>query len=473
MLGTLLRPARRARGCHAALRRFRGALGTAGSRASGREASGREASGREAARQGACLFSTSAGDRIERAVREHLEGVVRRNDGLVEKLGGESAGLSQEELAATSKEIAELSKLVQAKTKMDNLQREMEDLRQMMTMTMASGEGSTPPAQSSPQNTSSSIASTASTTASETEELAKLAAQEHEELRVEYDALVDAVVDDMLPRDEMDAKGCVVEVRAGTGGEEACLFARDLFQMYERFCAYRGWAWETVEQSASAMGDGYKVAIATVSARKGAGHDGPRSQPYGVLKYESGVHRVQRVPATESGGRIHTSAASVTILPEADTLDIDIREEDIRIDTYRSSGAGGQHVNTTNSAVRVTHVPTGTSVAIQDERSQHKNKAKALAVLRARIYDAEQQRLRSEQSHARKQQIGTGDRSQRVRTYNQPQSRVTDHRCARSVHGDLTATYLLDGPVLEDLVDELQLYDRRRAIEALFGNASN
>ena len=165
-----------------------------------------------------------------------------------------------------------------------------------------------------------------------------------------------------------------------------------------------------------------------------------------------------------------TSAASVTILPEADTLDIDIREEDIRIDTYRSSGAGGQHVNTTNSAVRVTHVPTGTSVAIQDERSQHKNKAKALAVLRARIYDAEQQRLRSEQSHARKLQIGSGDRSQRVRTYNQPQSRVTDHRCSRSVHGDLTVTYLLDGPILEQIIDELRLYDRRRGIEALFAS---
>ncbi len=446
MFRALLRPARRARGCHAAARQL--SLGGAW---------GIGASNTTFPPRWPGSFSTSTSDRIERAVREHLEGVVRRNDGLVEKLGGESPELSQEELAAASKEIAELSKLVQAKSKMDELQREMEDLRQMMRM--ASDEGS---AVSTPSTTSSPA-----TTASEAEELAKLAAQEYDELCVEYDALVDAVVDDMLPRDEMDAKGCVVEVRAGTGGEEACLFARDLFQMYERFSAYRGWVWETVEQSASAMGDGYKVAIATVAARKGAAGADPRLQPYGVLKYESGVHRVQRVPATESGGRIHTSAASVTILPEADTLDIDIRDEDIRIDTYRSSGAGGQHVNTTNSAVRVTHVPTGTSVAIQDERSQHKNKAKALAVLRARIYDAEQQRLRSEQSHARKLQIGTGDRSQRVRTYNQPQSRVTDHRCARSVHGDLTATYLLDGPVLENLIDELLLFDRRRGIEAL------
>ena len=400
---------------------------------------------------GSALFSTAAGDRIQQAVRAHLDGVVKRHDALVDKLGDEtsSAGLSQEDLTAASKEIADLSKLVQAKSKMDDVYREMEDLQQMMAM--ASDDGSSP---------------TDTSTSSEAEELAKLAAQEYEELRAIYDALVDSVVDDMLPKDPMDAKGCVVEVRAGTGGEEACLFARDLFQMYQRFCTYRGWVWETVEQSASAMGDGYKVAIATVSARKGSGHHDP--QPYSILKYESGVHRVQRVPATESSGRIHTSAASVTILPEADTLDIDIRDEDIRIDTYRSSGAGGQHVNTTNSAVRVTHIPTGTSVAIQDERSQHKNKAKALAVLRARIYDAEQQRLRSEQSQARKQQIGTGDRAERVRTYNEPQSRVTDHRISRSVHGDLTAAHLLDGPVLQELVDQLRLFDRTQAVDTLF-----
>jgi peptide chain release factor 1 len=394
------------------------------------------------------LFS-SITQRIQHAVREHLDAVVRRHNELVDTLGDETsaASLSQGELAAASKEIADLSKLVQSKARMDDLEREMDDLRQMADGSLSQGE--------------------TDSNHSEQRELEQLAKEELELLRASYDALVDAVVDDMLPKDDTDRKGCVVEVRAGTGGEEACLFAKDLFAMYQRFCTYRGWVWEGIEQSASSMGDGYKVAIATVTPRKGAS-EGDAGAPYGVLKYESGVHRVQRVPATESGGRIHTSAASVTILPEADTQDIEIRDEDVRIDTYRSSGAGGQHVNTTNSAVRVTHIPTGTSVAIQDERSQHKNKAKALSVLRARIYDAEQQRLAMSKSHARKQQIGTGDRSARVRTYNIPQGRVTDHRASFSVHGDLTTSFLLDGPALEEIIEELRLQERKRSVEDTF-----
>ena len=386
--------------------------------------------------------SLSTSERIHQAVRQHLDGVFRRHNELVDRLGDEkaAASLSPDELTAASKEIADLSKLVQAKARMADIEREMEGLRQMITQE-------------------------AKELNAEDEELSRLAAQELEELRGLHRELADDVVEEMLPKDPLDGKGCVVEVRAGAGGEEASLFAKDLFSMYARFCAHRGWVWEVVEQSASGMGDGYKVAIATVTSRQRSKEDECTPQPYGVLKFESGVHRVQRVPATESQGRIHTSAASVTVLPEADSLDIDIRDEDIRIDTFRASGAGGQHVNTTDSAVRVTHIPSGTVVSIQDERSQHKNKAKALAVLRARIYDAEQQRIQSEQSDSRKRQIGTGDRSARVRTYNEPQSRVTDHRVNRSVHGDLTQSFLLDGPVLDELVDELRLQQRERAIE--------
>ena len=371
---------------------------------------------------------------LEASVRAHLDGVLKHHNTLVEQLGHPQPDTSHEAMAAMSKEISELSKLVQAKNNMDKLEQEMENIQEML--------------------------SPGSTTDKELEELAR---EELADLQQEYASLLDSVVDSMIPKDPLDAKGCVVEVRAGTGGEEACLFAKDLFSMYSKYCLYKGWSYDVVEQSYSDMG-GFKVAIATVSCPKFA--DSP--SPYSLLKFESGVHRVQRVPATESGGRIHTSAASVTILPEADPLDVEIKDEDIRIDTYRSSGAGGQHVNTTNSAVRVTHIPTGTSVAIQDERSQHKNKAKALSVLRARIFDAECQKLAASQSHARKQQIGSGDRSARVRTYNIPQGRVTDHRVSYSVHGDLENTYLLPGESLDLIISELHSQERSLAISQLF-----
>eukprot|EP00889_Picochlorum_renovo_P004372 jgi/Picre1/31402/NNA_006754.t1 len=265
---------------------------------------------------------------------------------------------------------------------------------------------------------------------------------------------------DLAQEELQDLRSKYQSFRAGTGGEEACLFAKDLFSMYQRFCQFKGWTYDIVEQSQSELG-GCKVAIATVSCPKYS----EQPAPYALLKFESGVHRVQRVPATESGGRIHTSAASVTILPEADPLDIDIRDEDIRIDTYRSSGAGGQHVNTTNSAVRVTHIPTGTSVAIQDERSQHKNKAKALSVLRARILDAENQKAAASKSDARRQQIGSGDRSARVRTYNIPQGRVTDHRISYSIHGDLDTPFLLAGESLEEMLEKLQAQAKSLAVQ--------
>ncbi len=243
----------------------------------------------------------------------------------------------------------------------------------------------------------------------------------------------------LLPKDAADEKSAILEIRAGTGGSEAALFAGDLFRMYERFAASKGWKVEVLSASEGEAG-GYKEIIATISGRG----------VFSKLKFESGVHRVQRVPETEASGRIHTSAATVAVLPEAEDIDIEIRPEDIRIDTMRASGAGGQHVNTTDSAVRITHLPTGIIVT-SSEKSQHQNRAKAMQVLRSRLYDIERQKVESERSADRKSQVGSGDRSERIRTYNFPQGRVTDHRINLTLY---KLDRMIEGEI-DELVDAL------------------
>ena len=254
----------------------------------------------------------------------------------------------------------------------------------------------------------------------------------------------------LLPKDKDDSRNAILEVRAGTGGDEAALFGANLFGMYQRFAAKNGWRFEVMEVSETGIG-GYKEATATISG----------TDVFARLKFESGVHRVQRVPETEAGGRIHTSAATVAVLPEAEDVDIEIDESDLRIDVFRASGPGGQSVNTTDSAVRITHVPTGIVVSQQDEKSQHKNRAKAMKILRARLYDAERVRVESERAAARKGQVGSGDRSERIRTYNFPQGRVTDHRINFTLY---KLDRVMAGESLDEVIDALVSEDQAQRL---------
>ena len=257
----------------------------------------------------------------------------------------------------------------------------------------------------------------------------------------------------LLPKDEDDNKNAIVEIRAGTGGLEASLFCADLFKMYEKVCSKKKWKLEIISISKSEAG-GFKEVIFSVN-----GND-----IYSYLKYESGVHRVQRIPETETQGRVHTSAATVAVLPEAEDVDIDIKEADLRIDVFRAGGPGGQSVNTTDSAVRITHLPSGVVVSQQDEKSQHKNKAKALKILRSRVYEAEKRKKDQERSSNRRSQIGSGDRSERIRTYNFPQGRVTDHRINLTLH---KLDEFLSGDIHEEMNQELRLKEQNLKLENL------
>ena len=284
-------------------------------------------------------------------------------------------------------------------------------------------------------------------------EIKSMAEQELDELQLNYNKSEKKLKFFLLPKDEADKKNAIIEIRAGTGGLEASLFAGDLFKMYEKVCNKKKWNLELISISKSEAG-GLKEVIASIRG----------SNIYSTLKYESGVHRVQRVPDTETQGRVHTSAATVAVLPEAEEVDVKINDSDLRIDVFRAGGPGGQSVNTTDSAVRITHIPTGISVSQQDEKSQHKNKAKGMKILRSRIYELERSRIDQERSKDRKTKIGTGDRSERIRTYNFPQGRVTDHRINLTLH---KLEEFLEGEAFDEMIETLTLQAQEESLNRL------
>jgi len=323
-----------------------------------------------------------------------------------------ASGADQESYVRLSREFAELDPIVATINTLRETQSERDGLKEII------GDGSSDP------------------------DMVALAEGEIGGLDAKLEELDHKLKVQLLPKDDADEKSAILEVRAGTGGDEAALFAGDLFRMYQRYADRHGWKVNVMSASDSATG-GYKEIIANITG-KGV---------FALMKFESGVHRVQRVPETEAQGRIHTSAATVAVLPEAEEVDVQIDEKDLRVDVYRASGPGGQSVNTTDSAIRITHLPSGLVVIQQDEKSQHKNRAKAMKVLRARLYDLEREKLDTERAQDRRSQIGTGDRSQRIRTYNFPQGRVTDHRIGLTTH---QLQLVLEGePALDEIVDAL------------------
>ncbi len=355
------------------------------------------------------------------SIEDKLDRMVARHEQLSELLAG-TDGSDPQEYVRLSKEYAELNEVVETIRALRSVRNEIDGLAEII-----SDRGTD-------------------------DEMRELAEVELEELRERLPELEQNVKVMLLPKDEADTKNAILEIRAGTGGDEAALFAADLFRMYQRYAEIKGWKVEVMDASETEIG-GYKEIISSISG----------SDVFARLKYESGVHRVQRVPETENSGRIHTSAATVAVLPEAEEVDIEINDADLRIDTYRSSGPGGQSVNTTDSAVRITHVPTGIVVTQQDEKSQHKNRAKAMRVLRARLYEHERQQVDAERAAARRSQVGTGDRSERIRTYNFPQGRVTDHRINLTLH---KLERILDGSALDELVDALVTEDQAAQLAA-------
>jgi peptide chain release factor 1 len=339
---------------------------------------------------------------------QKLDALLTRHAALERDL---STALSPETYVKLSREFAELAPVVEAVKSYRAAQREIDDLAGLIADPATDAE-------------MRSIAE------AEKRELEARRATLEQELRVT-----------LLPKDAMDERNVIIEIRAGTGGDEAALFAGNLFRMYERYAVNQGWKVEIVTASEGSMG-GYKEIVAEIRGR-GA---------FAKLKFESGVHRVQRVPDTEASGRIHTSTATVAVLPEAQDVDVAINETDLKIDTLRSSGAGGQHVNKTESAVRVTHIPSGIVVTMQEDRSQHRNRAKAMAVLRTRLYDAQRQKQDAARAAERRGQVGTGDRSERIRTYNYPQGRVSDHRINLTLY---KLPQILEGEALNEIIDAL------------------